>query len=169
MTSIALPPASHGVTTFGARAPGVPDASAASDEWARLWFTLEQHGWGSLALVPAARGASARVLAAHLAQVARDYASTSVDVLDAEDAGPEDVQAVLATMGSQAGTGGRVLVVLASPLERAPAIPLARAADAALLVVPLEASGVGDARRTIGMVGGAHFVGSVTVRARWRR
>ena len=70
MTSIALRPESSGVTAFGAGEPDTPNVGAADDEWARLWFTLERHGWGSLALVPAARGASARVLAARLARVA---------------------------------------------------------------------------------------------------
>ena len=155
------------------RRSGAPDAGecdvnagADAEDWAQLWFTLERHGWGSLALVPAAPGASARRMAERLATAARAYQAHAVEVVDAEDATPEDVQSVIATVAAQAAVGDRVLLVLASPLVRSPAIPLARAADAALLVVPLGTAAVGDARRTVGAVGQPHFMGSITVRDR---
>ncbi len=151
------------------RASGTVDAGTSTvdaGEWAHLWFTLEQHGWGSLALVPADPGTSAWPLAERLAGAARAYQATPVEVIDAEHAAPEDVQQVIGAVGGRAAAGARVLVVLASPLVRAPAIPLARAADAALLVVPLGTGVVGDARRTVAAVGHPHFVGSITVRDR---
>ncbi|HEY0777638.1 MAG TPA: hypothetical protein VGD56_06700 [Gemmatirosa sp.] len=160
---------SLGEPETGASAASAPSADAPdayADEWAHLWFTLERHGWGSLALVPAEPGASAWPLAERLAEAARAYHASPVEVFDAERAGPEDVQAVTGAVGARAAEGARVLLVLASPLVRAPAVPLARAADAALLVVPLGTSAAGEARRTVAAVGQPHFVGSVTVRDR---
>lgn len=168
----------HALTAYspdgGAGASAVPDVATAAvglsamdeEAWSQLWFTLERHGWGSLALVPAAPGMSTRALAACLARAARAYEAIPIDVIDAEHAVPEDVQSIIATVASRAAAGARVLITLPSPLVRSPAIPLARTADAALLVVPLEQSAVSEARRTVAAIGGPHFVGSVTVRAR---
>lgn len=142
------------------------DAGPDADEWGQLWFTLERHGWGSLALVPAAPGTSSRRLAERLANAARAYHSGPVEVVDAERVAPEEVQTVVATVRAETVAGTRVLLVLPSPLVRASAIPLTRMADAALLVVALETHTVSEARRTVAAIGAPHFVGSVTVKAR---
>ncbi|GJG89210.1 hypothetical protein tb265_43910 [Gemmatimonadetes bacterium T265] len=165
---MSIEPRARPSDTFAVSAPDVASSNTGADaeEWSQLWFTLERHGWGSLALIPAAPGASARALAERLAHAARAYQTTAVEVFDAEHAAPEDVQAVVAAVGGRAAVGERVLLVVASPLIRASAIPLARAADAAALVVPLGEVGAADARRTVGAVGHPHFVGSVTVRGR---
>lgn len=166
MMSIALRARPPIVSGIGTPAADMDSARANTEEWAQLWFTLERHGWGSLALVPAAADTSSRRLADGLVDAARAYHTSPVEVIDAEYVAPEDVQAVIAAVRARSGVGARVLIALASPLVRAPAIPLARAADAALLVVPLENSAAGDARRTIAAIGAPHFLGSVTVRPR---
>ena len=146
-------------------APADGEAPATTEAWSRLWFTLAAQGWGSLALVPADPEGSALAVARALAAEARAYDDGAVHVLDAEWATAAEVRMAMATVAARVAAGERVLVVLPSPLRSAPAIPLARAADAALLVVPLGEAAVGPARRTVAAVGAAQFLGSVAVQA----
>jgi hypothetical protein len=151
--------------TLQQHAPRAEFAPGAADDerWAHVWFTLITHGWRSLALVPAAPGVPIMALAEGLAASARAYHDGAVQLFDAQDVTPDEVGAVAAAVSSHAAAGERVLLALPSPLVRVPAIPLARAADAALLVVPLGAASARDARRVVAAVGHAHFLGSVTV------
>lgn len=146
--------------------PNAEPAAGAAEEWSRVWFNLSARAWRSLALVPAAPELSALALAERLAECARAYQSDAVRVVDARGAEPGEVAALAAAVAEQSAGHERVLLVLASPLVRAAAIPLARAAEAALLVVPLGMTGVRDARQTVAAVGHTHFVGSVTMRER---
>lgn len=146
-------------------APNVGPASGATEEWSRVWFNLSGRAWRSLALVPAAPDdTSALPLAERFAECARAYQSDVVRVVDGRDAEPAEVAALTAALAEQSAGHERVLLVLASPVERAAAIPLARAAEAALLVVPLGVAAVHDARQAVAAVGHAHFLGSVTMR-----
>jgi hypothetical protein len=151
--------AGHGVAARAERAHG-----AAAEEWSRIWFNLLGREWRSLALVPAAPGVPALPVAERLLDCAHAYQSGAVRLVDAQGALPGDVAAFDALVADHVAARERVLVVLSSPLAHASAIPLARAADAALLVVPLGEAGVRESRRTVAAVGHARFAGSLTVR-----
>lgn len=141
-------------------------SAAAAQEWSRVWFDLIGREWWSLALVPAAPDVSALPVAERLLECAYAYQSGPVRLLDAQGATPGEVVAFTETVADCVAARERVLLVLASPLVHAAAIPLARAANAALLVVPLGATAVRDARRAVAAVGHAQFVGSITVRGK---
>lgn len=147
----------------GARA--APRDEDPTEEWSQLWFSLLKQHWSSLALVPAAPNVSTLAQAERLEEWAREYRTGPVHVFDARQAAPGDVAAAVAEVASRASEGERVLLVVSSPLVRPSAIPLARAASAALLVVPLGTTAARDARRTVAAVGRGHFLGSVTLRA----
>lgn len=136
----------------------------AAEEWSRLWFSLSERPWGSLALLPATADGSALGAAERLQECAQAYGAGPLHVVDAQGAAPSDVALIMSEVTDHLRRGHRVLVVVASPRASAPAIPLARATDGAVLVVPLGETGILDARRAVAAVGHARFVGSITVR-----
>lgn len=146
--------------------PRVRANGSEAEEWSRLWFNLMGREWRSLALVPAAPDVSALPVAERFLECAFAYQSGPSCIVDAQGAAPGDVAAYNAMVAEHVLARGRVLLVLSSPLVSASAIPLARAADASLLVVPLGATAVRDARAAVAAVGHAAFLGSVTVRDR---
>ena len=150
-----------------------PAAGTPGDEWAQLWFAVQQQQgqmmvaqpWNTLVLVPAVPGVSSRAAAQQLVQAARLYESRPVELVDACGATPGAVGQLVADVAERVAAGAWVIVAVDSPLVNRAAIPISNAADAALLVVPLGASTFGAARDTIGMIGRHRFVGSVAVQA----
>ncbi len=140
--------------------------SEAAEQWSRLWFSISERPWRTLALVPASPNVSALPEAERLLECARAYGTGGVQIIDAQNAAPADVAAVAEQAAECAARGQRVLIVLSSPRVCAPAIPLARGADAAVLVVPLGEAGILEARSAVSAVGHGRFLGSITVRGR---
>jgi hypothetical protein len=153
----AVPPAHPAPATSGT--PSQSDLGY----WEQVWFTLVKQQWTSLAIVPTHPQKSALGAARALAEVGRPYQVEPVDVLDAEQLVPGDVPAALGALLAETEARARVLIAVRSPLDHAAAIPLVRAADAAVLLVHLGESELSRARRTIACIGAAHFVGSITV------
>jgi hypothetical protein len=154
-----------------------PAAGTPGDDWAQLWFAVQQQQqpqpgqmmvpqpWSTLVLVPAVPGVSSRAAAQQLVQAARLYESRPVELVDACGATPGAVGQLVADVAERVAAGAWVIVAVDSPLANRAAIPISTAADAALLVVPLGASTFGAARDTIGTIGRHRFVGSVAVQA----
>lgn len=140
-------------------------SGSGSDDWAHLWFTLVRFPWSSLCLVPAHKHASALFAANSLAEVGRRYQREPIHVIDAERIASGDVGSVLAAVEERSALGTRVIIAVSSPLTHDAAIPAARAADAAVLVVRVGHSRIEEARRTLECIGPDNFVGSVTVSA----
>jgi len=141
----------------------LPTLPEAPDDWARLWFSLADRPWRALALVPARDGGTARAMADALARVAASYGGQRVVVLDAARATPPDVPAALRALAERTERGMRVLVAAASPMSHPPSIPLARAADTAVMCVGLGTDELALARRAMEQVGASRFVGSITM------
>jgi hypothetical protein len=133
------------------------------DRWATVWFTLMEHAWTSLVLVPADKEGSAVPIAWALAEFGRPYQEDSIYVLNAERVSPADVPGVVDALRDGFGLGARVLVAVNSPLARHATIPVARAADAAVLLVELGRTDVKSARYTIDSIGAGCFVGSIAI------
>jgi hypothetical protein len=132
-----------------------------SDHLSELWFKLSEHDWTSLALVPAERGSSAVSLACALAEFGRPYQSGPLHVLNMERMNPSQVPDMLQALRDAAMSGARVLIAVGSPLAHHIAVPVTRAADAAILVVKLGRTETRQARRTIACIGPSYFVGTV--------
>jgi hypothetical protein len=128
----------------------------------RLWVATLQSEWRTLAIVPAHRAASGREVAAALAAVGSEYRGRPVELLHAEGLQLGGCRALLERLEGLAEPHALVLS-LDSPLDSQSALLVARAADAALLVVPLGATPFGQARQAIEAVGRARFLGAVTL------
>lgn len=133
-----------------------------SEPWDRLWFSLTREPWTTLALVPAQRGGSTLAAVQALAAAGRAYQEDPIFVLDASRVAPTEVGTLLHAFEDRAGGGARMLVATSSPLERAAGIPIARGADAAVLLVRLGHASIADARATIDAIGPSHFIGAIT-------
>jgi len=147
----------HSLPAHGARS---------HDEWAQLWFAVQQHPWQTLVLVPAARGTSSIRAARALLDVAKLYDLLAVKLLDATGVRPEDVATKIADMADSIALGERVIVAVDAPMSNPSAIPVARAASVAVLLVPLGVTKTQDAQQCIDIVGRERFVGTVAMRTR---
>jgi len=134
------------------------------NDWQQLWFSAVQHGWSSLAIVPAQPGISSLEAARMFAAAGRLYHQRPVHLIEAETTDPTTTSFVISSAANRVAAGEQVIIAVDSPLSHPAAIPLARAADAALLLVPLGRTGLVAAHRTINCVGRQHFIGSITLR-----
>jgi hypothetical protein len=137
---------------------------APSSNWDHLWFALvARAGWNSLAIVPGSSGIDTLAIARVLASVGHAYLDQPVLLVDATSIEPGEVAARTRATTERASAGARVLVATGSPSERAACIAMARAADAAILVVASGETNLSQARRALHLIGTSHFVGAITL------
>jgi hypothetical protein len=149
-----------------ARAGGGPVPAAEpvpKAQWQQIWFAALRRPCSSLVLVPAGPGAPVLFAAEALAAVGRLHGGRAVRLVDAEEAGLTDVADILNSLAAIAGREELAVVAAGCPFTQAAAIPIARAADAALLAVPLGVARFSGARRVVDLVGRERFIGAVTV------
>jgi hypothetical protein len=139
------------------------DATLPEALWQQIWFAARRRPWSSLALVPAHPGTSALFIAEALVSVGGLHGERPVKLLDAEGAQLSDVAPMLKSLAAIVGREEIAVVAVDGPGDHAATIPIVRAADAAILVVPLGASCFRDARRAMDLVGRDRFVGAVTL------
>jgi hypothetical protein len=140
-----------------------------AEEWPQLWFATREREWSSLVVVPAAAGGTTAQLAARaLAESARLYTEGDVHFVDGVGADHAAAAGIVAAMEDAARRGEPSIVAVDCPLASAAAIRIARAADAALLVVPLGAARLEGARRVLDAIGRERVIGSL-VTSRGRR
>ena len=132
--------------------------------WQQIWFAALRRPWSSMVLVPAHPGTSALFIAEALVAVGRLHGERPVRLLDAEGTELPDVADVLTSLAAIRERQERAVVAAGCPLTRAASIPIARAAEAAVLVLPLGESRFSDARRALDLVGRDRFIGAVTLR-----
>ena len=84
-------------------------------------------------------------------------------VIEAERVTPEKAREVIRFLGERNSAGERTIVVVSSPMLDVSAIPIARAVDAAVLVVPLGRTVLRDARRAMQLIGRDRFIGSIAI------
>jgi hypothetical protein len=137
--------------------------------WQQVWFAARRQPWSSLAVVPSHPGTSARVVAEALAAVGRLHGQRPTRFVDAEGTALPGVDEVLASLGAITGRDELAVAAVGCPLAQATSIPIARACDVALLVVPLGESRFAEAHRVIDLVGTDRFVGAVTFALREER
>jgi hypothetical protein len=133
-----------------------------SSQWTLVWFSLIEHPWTSIVIVPAEANASSISVARALTDVGNAYEEQGVQLIEAERLPPAIARHVIATMAKRADSGARTVVAVSSPLVDYNAIPIARAADASILLVRVGGTVLGDAKRTVNMIGRPCFIGSIT-------
>jgi hypothetical protein len=141
------------------------DKEAPSSEVQRLWFAALRRDWSSLAVLPAHPEGSADGVAQALAKVARLHKDEGVKLISARGADLSATSRLIIDMTTHVATGGLCILVLDSVLTNPAGIPLALAADAALLCVELGEADTDSARRTVDLIGASRFVGAVTTPA----
>jgi hypothetical protein len=131
-----------------------------------LWFATQRRPWLTLAMLAPEATPGVCALATAFVAVGRLTHTGEVDMLSTQGAKLREVSWHLLAM-TQAQQRGARLVVAADPVVTSPvALPLVRAADAALLVVTLGESGLAAAIRTIEVVGRERILGCVLLDAR---
>jgi hypothetical protein len=136
----------------------VPD-----NEWQRIWFSIRQQGWTSLALVPSHSGIDAVKVAEAFAETGRVQGERPVSVLNATGVQLENVQEVVASIAATVNRGEWVIVPVDAIAENPSAIAIVQGASAALLLVRLGESLVASAQNALEAVGREKFLGSVVL------
>jgi len=131
----------------------------------QLWLALQQRPWRSLAVVAASKGIGTLKVANDLAKIAWWYTGQPTCVFDMRDLSLRLLDHQLRDMGGQLKGGERVFIALRSSAENPTAVPLARAADVAVLCVRLGATDAKSAERTLEAVGRNRFIGTLLVSA----
>lgn len=146
--------------------PGVPSLSMQ-----HLWFSIQRLHWASLVVVPADGNSSAIDFGQPLYDVGRLALGDRLRLLDARQVQVDKTAPLILDMaganrphpaGSQQWSE-RVLVMVESVLATPSAIPIALAADAAILGVELGKTSLAGARETVQILGAHRFLGCVTL------
>jgi hypothetical protein len=147
----------------GIRLIARPDIVAGPEDWPPVWFAFAQHRWTSLVLVPAHPNVSVLAFARALASAGRAYDEPTLGLIEAERLPPSRIPGVLADIEARTSLEQRTIIAVASPLEDNSAVPIIRACDGAVMVVPLGDTPMALARRTLAVVGRGAFLGAITV------
>ena len=136
------------------------------DQWSRIWFSALRTPWESLALVPAQGGPLARQAATALLEIGQMHGQRPITLLDTEGFRLPDVTRFVDSFASARVRDEIPLILVDCPTQSAAAIPIARHAEAALLVVGLGEARIAAARDIIETVGRERFIGTVVLRRR---
>ncbi|MDQ2642792.1 MAG: hypothetical protein M3020_03190 [Myxococcota bacterium] len=148
----------------------LPQRLASGEPWSsaeleRLWLSMQDRTWRSLALVPAGAGGPPDMtveIAMALARTGMRHIGAQVHVADATEL---KLDSVAEFAGQIRGTirSGPVILALAPSTENPVTVSLAQSADCAVLCVLLKRMRVGDAKRTTEEIGRQHFIGAITL------
>ena len=144
------------------QASTIPAAELPATDIQRLWFATLKKEWNSLAVLPAHPGGTATQIGKALAKVASLQKDSSIKLISAEGTDLAGASRLIIEMTSHVAQGGLAIVVLDSVISNPAGIPVALAADAALLCVQLGQSDIDSGKRTLELLGEAKFVGAVT-------
>jgi len=133
-------------------------------EWQELWFTTLSRPWSSLVIVPASAKVSGLMVASALADVGKLHRGRPVNLINAEAVELVEASGLIEAMQAQTARGDQVIVCVGSLFDNQAAIPVARAADAALLCVSLGDSDFSAARKTLNLIGPDRFIGAVNLK-----
>ncbi len=138
-------------------------ADTVRHELRQMWLALMRGSWSSLVVVPTDPGLSARVVIGALVEAAHRDDVGRFQVIDAEGASAAHGERLAQDLASVVATGARAVVAVDSLMQSLGGTPLARDADAALLVVRLGVSNYDTVQSTIDIVGRERILGAVAV------
>lgn len=138
-------------------------------EWQQLWLSMHAHKrrWRSIALVPAGVGAAPEFMqqvAVTLAQTGMAHLGSPVHVADGTGVQLEHLVQFSEEVHRYSDDAGQILIALPALSESVTALPLAHAADCALLCVVLDRMSSADAKNTIARIGTSRFLGAAVFR-----
>jgi hypothetical protein len=132
-------------------------------DWQRMWLCTQSRDWRTLALVPGDEQTSTFDVANLMVRLALDHGE-SIHVADLRELRLQDVDAFLEGSRWDATHGDRVIFATPPASVTLATVPLARAADCAILCVSLGMTRVKEIRDSIEQIGREHFLGSLLVR-----
>lgn len=133
-------------------------------DWQRMWLCTQSRDWRTLALVPGDERTSTVDVANLIAKLGRDHGE-SIHVADLRNLRLKHVGAFLEGSRWDVGQGDRIIFVTRSASANMATVPLARAADCAILCVSLGMTSLEGVRDSIEQIGREHFLGSLLVRS----
>jgi hypothetical protein len=140
------------------------DGSWDRDEWQRMWFRIQSRDWRTLAVVPGDDAVSAFDVANLVAGLALDHGE-SMRVADLRALRSKHLDAFLEGSRWETSQGSRIVFATGSVSTNPATVPIARAADCAILCVSLGSSPLAAIKDAIEQIGSRHFLGSLLVRA----
>ena len=138
-------------------------ATAPNSQWQRIWFSLRQHSWTSVALVPSHAGIDVVKVAEMLVATGRMQGERPVDLVNATGMELGHVQDLIESLTAVADRGASAIVPVDPILDNPSAIAVVQASSIALLVVRLGESLIGTAQSSLDLVGRTRFIGSIVV------
>jgi hypothetical protein len=152
-------------STEGQTWAGIPSLSMQ-----QLWFSLQRREWSTLVAIPADRETSVMDFGRPLYEVGRLAMGEKLRLLDAREVKLTrtaplilDMTGGSPTRGPGIESGERVLVLIQSVLSHPSGVPVALAADAALLCIELGMTSIAAARETMEIVGRQRFLGCIAL------
>lgn len=139
------------------------EASSGPSQLHQQLLTCLKGSWHSLVVVPAQPGLSVRRVADALVDVSGLVRGSPAKLFAAEGLELAGASRVIVDMTSQVEAGGLAIVSLESVVRRQSGIPIAMAADAALLMVHLGLTSTENAKKTVALIGPEKFLGAVTL------
>ena len=133
--------------------------------WQKIWLAIQGKDWRSLAIVPSSRELSTLELAQALVDVGWQHRGLPIGLADLRNVTLPYIDAVIDEVRAHIYSGERVLIALRSVFENPATVPIAQAADGALLCVSLGNTKIARAEETIEQVGKGRFLGSIIVRS----
>jgi hypothetical protein len=132
-------------------------------DWQRVWLGTQGRDWRTLALVPGDDRIPTLSVANLIARLALDRGE-SIHVADLRRLRLKHVDAFLEAIRWDSDQGKRIIFATTSASANLSTVPLARAADCAILCVALGATSLRSVREVIDQIGRTHFLGSLLFR-----
>jgi len=129
----------------------------------RMWVRAQSRDWRTVALVPGDDNTSTFEVANLIARLALTQGE-SIHVADLRELRLKHVEAFLEGTRWDASQGDRIIFATGPTSTNIATIPLARAADCAILCVSLGATSLGPVREAVEHIGREHFLGALLVR-----
>jgi hypothetical protein len=129
----------------------------------RMWVRAQSRDWRTVALVPGDEHTSTFEVANLMARLALTRGE-SIHVADLRELRFKHVEVFLEGTRWDESHGDRIIFATGPVSTNVATIPLARAADCAILCVPLGATSLGSVREALEHIGREHFLGALLVR-----
>jgi hypothetical protein len=132
--------------------------------WQKIWLAIQGKEWRSLAIIPGNGGMSTLEVAQALVDVGWQHRGLPIGLADLRNVTLPYIDSVIDEVRAHVHGGERVLIALRSIFENPATVPIAQAADSALLCISLGNTKIAGAEETIQQVGKPRFLGSIIVR-----
>jgi len=134
--------------------------------WQRIWLAIQGKEWRSLAIVPASRDLGTLEVAQALVDVGWQHRGLPIGLADLRNVTLPYIDSVIDEVRAHVFSGERVLIALRSIFENPATVPIAQAADRALLCIGLGTTRIDRAEESIDQIGHSRFLGSIILRGK---